>query len=99
MPLPSPIGGEDTTQTWIYVVPRSALDMNGHMNHTRYFDLVDDSSSHVGRIPHVVTAEYTKEVKAGESLTMKVRDTEQELFWEAVTDTKAVRIWYEYATS
>ena len=70
LPWLVPVRPLETTQSDTFRVPYSYVDINGHLNNTRYFDLAED------RIPaaadglglRAVTAEYNREVRLGEEL-------------------------------
>ena len=55
----------------------SQVDINGHMNNTRYFDIIDDalytmsSAADAGsRVPRLVRANYLSELRAGDRFTL-----------------------------
>ena len=68
--LPSPprraAGGDAAT----FTVPFSYVDLNGHMNNTRYFDLAEDliPAAAEGRSLREITVEYANEARLGEEL-------------------------------
>ena len=72
LPLPAapkpPRGG---TQE-VFTVPYSYVDLNGHMNNTRYLDLVEDRMPADLRARPVreIRAEYSGEAKLGEAVTL-----------------------------
>ena len=53
-----------------FTVPYSFVDINGHMNNTRYFDLADDciGAAESGALLTEVAAEYQNEARLGETL-------------------------------
>ena len=67
-PLPLPCSGERA-----FTVPYSYVDLNGHMNNTRYFDLAEDCipAAAEGRMLRAVQAEYKAEARLGEKLTLR----------------------------
>ena len=67
-PLPLPFSGERD-----FSVPYSYVDLNGHMNNTRYFDLAEDCipAAAEGKMLRAVQAEYKAEVLLGERLTLR----------------------------
>ena len=67
-PLPLPCSGERA-----FTVPYSYVDLNGHMNNTRYFDLAEDCipAAAEGRMLRAVQAEYKAEALLGENLTLR----------------------------
>ncbi|MBR3296794.1 MAG: hypothetical protein IKI65_03025 [Firmicutes bacterium] len=56
-----------------FTVPYSYVDLNGHMNNTRYFDLVEDSipASAEGRVLAEICAEYSSEARMGSELKIE----------------------------
>ena len=60
----------EAPHTLDFVVPYSYVDLNGHMNNTRYFDLVEDHlpAAKAGKILCEVHTEYSAEAKLGTTL-------------------------------
>ena len=60
-----------------FTVPYSYVDLNGHMNNTRYFDLAEDLMPKAlrGRAIAGVQTEYAKEAKEGETILLKSEAT------------------------
>ena len=56
-----------------YTVPFSYVDLNGHMNNTRYFDLADDRLpfEKEGRLLSSLAVEYLHEVREGEDVLLR----------------------------
>ena len=57
----------------VFTVPFSYVDLNGHMNNTRYFDLAEDrmpKTLHTRRLCGVQT-EYAREAKEDETILLK----------------------------
>ena len=73
IPLPvaprMPQDGEPDT----FTVPFSYVDLNGHMNNTRYFDLAEDRMPAALRCRPItgVQTEYAKEAKEGEAILLR----------------------------
>ena len=67
IPLPSPPRSFFTDRSLSFTVPFSYVDMNGHMNNTRYFDLADNLSpaALAGRDPVRILVEYSAELRLG----------------------------------
>ena len=73
IPLPSapvPIPAEETRD---FTVPFSYVDLNGHMNNTRYFDLAEDCipAAAEGRVLRAVGTEFSREARFGESFPLR----------------------------
>lgn len=60
----------ETPNRFSFTVPYSYVDLNGHMNNTRYFDLVEDNipAAAGGALLREVYAEYGAESKLGAAL-------------------------------
>ena len=72
IPLPSAPRPIPTTQHREFTVPYSYVDLNGHMNNTRYFDLAEDciSAAAEGRPLRAVSTEFKQEARLGETLSL-----------------------------
>ena len=70
--LPRPIRRMDCTEARAFTVPYSYVDLNGHMNNTRYFDLAEDSipAAAAGEKLRLICAEYSNEAQLGEALQL-----------------------------
>ena len=60
----------ETPNRFSFTVPYSCVDLNGHMNNTRYFDLAEDNlpAAAAGRALREVYMEYSAESKLGAAL-------------------------------
>lgn len=72
LPLPSVPASLPMTQSRRFTVPYSYVDLNGHMNNTRYFDLAEDSipAPAAGKTLRRLQTEYKSEVRLGESVDL-----------------------------
>ena len=70
--LPSPVGRVVGSESSAFTVPYSYVDLNGHMNHTRYYDLTADllGAAAAGRELQRIRAEYLQEARLGDTLTV-----------------------------
>ena len=66
----------------------SQIDINGHMNNTRYFDMIDDllkkdcdGSADIA-VPKKVLANYLSELKLGDEFTLDQYSNADTLFFE-----------------
>ncbi len=69
---PAPRSPKDG-ETDRFTIPYSYVDLNGHMNNTRYFDLAEDrmpEELRSGRLARV-RAEYSREARLGDEVTLK----------------------------
>ena len=85
----------------------SQVDINGHMNNTRYFDILDDALYEMlsdgpqtpeWKTPHLVRANYISELRAGARFDLKgYRDGKGALLFEGADEDKVkFRIALEY---
>ncbi|MBR4473976.1 MAG: hypothetical protein IKS55_10100 [Oscillospiraceae bacterium] len=56
-----------------FTVPYSFVDLNGHMNNTRYFDLAEDciGAAAKGALLREISVEYQNEARLGETLHLR----------------------------
>ena len=83
IPLPSPPRSFFTDQSVSFTVPFSYVDMNGHMNNTRYFDLAQDLAGKELEVRRIrqIRAVYSNEARLGDRLSVRWgREQEDWLF-------------------
>ena len=75
IPLPGHLRPLEDGQSRTFTVPYSFLDLNGHMNNTRYFDLAEDlmPSDMRVRTPSALQVSYNSEARLGDELTLRYR--------------------------
>ena len=80
-------------------VPYSYVDLNGHMNNTRYFDLAEDCipASADGRDLRLIQSEYVSEARCGDSLSIRWGQEGSAYFLLGETDKPVFRMRLEYA--
>ena len=73
LPLPSAPARLPITDERSFPVPFSYVDLNGHMNNTRYFDLMEDCipAAAAGRRLRRIRTEYTGEARLGDVLALR----------------------------
>ena len=73
IPLPGSIPKPEAETEHVFTVPYSFVDLNGHMNNTRYFDLAEDSIGEAaeGRTLKRIETEYINEARFGEKLVLR----------------------------
>ena len=73
LPLPPAPAALPTEEERSFTVPYSYVDMNGHMNNTRYFDLAEDclGAAAGGRELIEAAVEYKNEARLGEELSLR----------------------------
>jgi len=81
-----------------FTVPFSYVDLNGHMNNTRYFDLAEDCipAAAEGRSLRAAVVEYANEVRFGESLRVTVEQNEGTWLISGDTEKRAFRMMMAY---
>lgn len=81
LPLPAAPRPAQGGEREIFTVPYSYVDLNGHMNNTRYLDLCEDRmpADLRDRPIREIRAEYSGEAKEGESVTLSV-ERQQDAF-------------------
>ena len=79
-------------------MPFSYVDMNGHMNNTRYFDLADNLSpaALAGRDPKRILVEYSAELRLGASYELLYGQQGERFFLKAGGDKPLFRIVMDY---
>ena len=68
--MPGAVAKGACRETRDFTVPYSFVDLNGHMNNTRYFDLAEDcaGAAAAGRLLKSIAVEYQNEARLGETL-------------------------------
>lgn len=89
----------DVTESIPLVTRFSQVDINGHMNNTRYFDIIDDALWGNGdpvRIPKSVLANYLSELRLGDEFTLSEYKDGDTLFFEGAADKPYFRVKITY---
>lgn len=96
--LPRPIRRLDCTETRDFTVPYSYVDLNGHMNNARYFDLAEDSipAAAAGEKLRLVCAEYSNEAHLGEQLRLRWSREDRRCYMEGGAEKTCFRMLLEY---
>lgn len=96
--LPRPIRKLDCTETRVFTVPYSYVDLNGHMNNARYFDLAEDSipAAAAGEKLRLVCAEYSNEAHLGEQLRLQWSREDKRCYMEGGAEKTCFRMLLEY---
>jgi acyl-ACP thioesterase len=71
--LPSPPPSMECGESLVFTVPYSYVDINGHMNNCRFFDLAEDvtGAAAAGRTLREIRSEYSSEALLGQELTVR----------------------------
>jgi acyl-ACP thioesterase len=98
IPLPTAPKAVPTTGERVFTVPYSYVDLNGHMNNTRYFDLAEDCipAAASGRALRAVSAEFSREVRFGESLCLQWGQEGPRWYFTGSGEKKAFRMSFTY---
>ena len=80
-----------------FTVPYSFVDLNGHMNNTRYFDLAEDcaGAAAAGKLLRSVSVEYQNEARLGQTLHLRWGG-EESVYLCGETDRSVFRMRLEY---
>ncbi|MBQ2095982.1 MAG: hypothetical protein II474_08760 [Firmicutes bacterium] len=98
LPWLVPVRPLETENSETFTVPYSYVDINGHLNNTRYFDLAEDriSAASDGRLLREVTAEYNREVKQGEPLLLEWGGDRDRYYVAGSTEKPCFRLLLRY---
>ena len=96
--MPGAVAKSPCTQTHDFTVPYSFVDLNGHMNNTRYFDLAEDcaGAAAAGRLLRSISVEYQNEARLGQTLHLHWGG-EGGVYLCGETDRPVFRMRLEYA--
>ena len=83
----------------LFSVPYSYVDLNGHMNNTRYFDLAEDClpTAAAGRKLRAVSTEYRLEVRMGEEMRVRWGNEGDSWYVSGETEKPCFRLRMDYA--
>ena len=95
LPLLPKIVPIPTTESFTFTVPYSYVDINGHMNNTRYFDVVEDNLPWQAA-PRAIQVEYLSEVRRGETLRVQWGREGERFFLSGETDRPCFRMSLQY---
>ena len=71
--MPCAVAKGECARSRDFTVPYSFVDLNGHMNNTRYFDLAEDcvGAAEKGRMLKSISTEYQNEARLNETLCIR----------------------------
>ena len=86
------------TEETPFCVPYSYVDLNGHMNNTRYFDLAEDCipASREGKKLRLIQTEYVSEARMGAQMTVRWGRKGEKFFLIGETEKPVFRLRLEY---
>lgn len=89
----------ETPNRFAFTVPYSYVDLNGHMNNTRYFDLVEDRlpSAKSGKILREVHVEYSAEATLDATLDVAWGEKDGLYYVNGATERPCFRMNLLYA--
>ena len=81
-----------------FTVPFSYVDLNGHMNNTRYFDLAEDltPAAREGRDLREIAVEYAAEARLSDTLRVTVQEDGDRFRVSGDTEKKIFRMEFVY---
>ena len=97
-PLARPPKIPELTDALSYTVPYSFLDLNGHMNNTRYLDLAEDlmpESLRSGEIERI-RIEFSSEAREGETILLRTAVSGHMFAMSGETRRRLFRLLMEY---
>ena len=96
--MPGSMARKDTAWERVFTVPYSFVDLNGHMNNTRYFDLAEDcvGAAAAGRRLKGIGVEYQNEARLGETLTLRWGAEGASYFLTGETERSVFRMRLDY---
>jgi len=96
--LPSPPPRMVCTQQASFTVPYSYVDLNGHMNNTRFFDLAEDhiDAAAAGKALTAISVEYVNEARYGQELTVSWGQEGQQYYLTGEGDSCVFRMRLTY---
>ena len=100
IPLPSRIRGREPEKTAVFTVPYSYLDLNGHMNNARYFDLASDQMDEETRSLPIteLSADFIGEARYGDELTLGIYREKDRFQISGKRDKDVFRLDYRFRT-
>jgi len=100
LPLPVSPARLPVAQERRFTVPYSYVDLNGHMNNTRYFDLMEDSipAPAAGEKLRSIHVEYTSEAQLGDTLCLRWGGEGGRYYLEGSLEKPCFRMGMEYST-
>ena len=99
LPLPVSPARLPVTRERSFTVPYSYVDLNGHMNNTRYFDLMEDAipAAAAGETLRSINVEYTSEAQLGDTLSLRWGGEDGRYYLEGVLEKPCFRMAMDYS--
>ena len=98
LPLPSAPARLPCSEERVFTVPFSYVDLNGHMNNTRYFDLMEDCipAASEGKRLRSISTEYTNEICLGDTLSLRWGAQDGAVYLEGLLGKPCFRMRMKY---
>ena len=95
---PGSVRKQDCDREKTFEVPYSYVDLNGHMNNTRYFDLAEDSvgAAAEGKLLKEISTEYVNEARFGETLLLRWNGDDGDVYLSGESDKPVFRMLLRY---
>ena len=92
--LPGSIPRPEPEKEQRFTVPYSFVDLNGHMNNTRYYDLAEDciGAAAEGKQLKRIDTEYTNEARFGEQIVLRWQETDKGILLSGESDKPVFRM-------
>ena len=96
--LPRTIQKQEGEREQRFTVPYSFVDLNGHMNNTRYFDLAQDCVGFAadGKLLREIGTEYSNEARFGETLRLHWTEQDGAVLLTGESDKPVFRMELKY---
>ncbi len=96
--LPGAVRKQDCAFEKGFEVPYSFVDLNGHMNNTRYLDLAEDcvGAAAKGKLLREIQTEYVNEARYGETLHLRWSGEDGAVFLSGKSDKPVFRMLLRY---
>ena len=96
--LPSTPRRAEAGESRAFTVPFSYVDLNGHMNNTRYFDLAEDliPAAAEGRSVRRIAVEYANEARLGDTVTVTTERDGGTFYISGDAEKKIFRLMMAY---
>lgn len=99
LPLPGRLRREETSSSHSFTVPYSYVDLNGHMNNARYYDLAQDIMPEELRSRKLasLSSEYIGEARLGDTLQAGCALSRDTFYVCGSTEKPLFRMKFEFA--
>ena len=99
LPFPARLRPGKTDRTVPFTVPYSYVDLNGHMNNARYFDLASDCmpSSLARRMPREAAVDFIGEIKPDEEISLHFSAEDDCMYLCGEKGKDLFRMWFSFA--